>query len=90
MPDLTPQQWGAVALGVAAVGSFAYSHFAELKAFFGKIVPTADTSDDRLEALRNLDEVYGYFKSVKCQEGMDGVRKLVPHIFDEHHAEVHP
>lgn len=90
MPDLTQQQWGAIALAVGAVGMFAYSHFGEIKGWFGKLIPTSTVSDDRLEALKNLDELYAYFKGVKCQEGMEGVRNLVPHVFDEEHAEAHP
>lgn len=86
MPDLTPQQWGAVALAVAAVLYYGYQNFGAIKGMFPKISPAAKVSDDRLEALRSLDEVYGYFKSVKCEAGMEGVRKLVPHVYDEQHG----
>lgn len=86
MPDLTPQQWGAIALAVAALLWYGYQNWSGIKGMFGKIVPSADKADDRLDALRALDEVYGYFKTVKCEAGMEGVRKLVPHVYDEQHG----
>jgi len=85
MFGLTPQQLGAIGLIIAAVLWYGYQNFGAIRGMFGKIVP-ADEPDERLDALRALDDVYAYFKSVKCEAGMEGVRKLVPHVYDEQHG----
>lgn len=95
MPEFTQQQlviFGIIAVAVLIEGARQWGAIKQLPGRIGawigggKTDKTEEASDDRLEALRSLDEAYAFFKSVKCQEGMAGVRKLVGHVYDEDHS----
>lgn len=39
---------------------------------------------DRMAALAALDSAFDYFEAEGCEEGMSGVRALIPHVYHHH------
>jgi hypothetical protein len=40
--------------------------------------------NERVAMLGKLDDLYAFFEQHKCEEGMNGVKDLVQHVFDDH------
>lgn len=92
LKDLDLNQWGGLAL-LGAVAWFGRGYLATALSWAKGMLPAAFTTtapaSDRMAALTALDEAFKYFQAVGCQEGMAGIRALVPHVYQDHPAEPH-
>lgn len=76
--------WPQIAAAVGALAYLAYKmHQSGAFGALGSLV-SRKAAPSRLDIVAHLDAAYEGFRAIECEEGMAGVRALIPHAYHEH------
>lgn len=77
--------WNVLAAAAGVAGLLIWQFWPSLSKLRLPLTGGATKAEpSRLELLQHLDAAYEGFRGLECEEGMAGVRALIPHAYHEH------